>query len=55
MRSNYFNRNKQPWTGPELILINTDQIKQEISQQDSELLNLLSSDENAFRLLTGSV
>ena len=45
---------RESWSAPELLIINTDQIKQEISQQDTELLNLLASDENSFRLLTGS-
>lgn len=45
---------RESWSAPQLILINTEQIKQEISQQDTELLNLLASDENSFRLLTGS-
>lgn len=48
------NHKKQPWSAPQLLIINTDQIQQEISQQDTELLNLLASDENSFRLLTGS-
>ena len=43
------------WHTSAVVDINTEQIKQEISQQDAELLNLLASDDNSFRLLTGSV
>lgn len=43
------------WQTPAVVDINAEHIKQEISQQDTELLNLLASDENSFRLLTGSV
>lgn len=43
------------WQTPAIVDIDAVQIKQEISQQDAELLNLLASDENSFRLLTGSV
>lgn len=42
------------WQTPAVVDINAEQIKQEISQQDTELLNLLASDENSFRLLSGS-
>lgn len=48
------NTSLKTWTAPAILDINTAKIKQEISQQDTELLNLLASDENSFRLLTGS-
>lgn len=43
------------WQTPVVVDINAEHIKQEISQQDTELLNLLASDENSFRLLSGTV
>ena len=46
---------KESWSAPLLTQLYTDNIRQEISEQDSELLNLLANDKNAFRLLTGSV
>jgi hypothetical protein len=54
MRFNYFNRNKKNWSTPILIQINIELVKQEINQQDAELLNLIATDENTFRLLSGS-
>jgi hypothetical protein len=54
MRSNYLNRNKKIWSTPILIQINIELIKQQINQQDAELLNLIATDENTFRLLSGS-
>lgn len=48
------NKPLKMWQTPAVIDINTAQIKQEINQQDTELLNLLASGENSFRLLSGS-
>jgi hypothetical protein len=49
-----YNKSKIIWSSPLLIEINTELIKQEINQQDAELLNLIATDENTFRLLSGS-
>lgn len=49
------NKSLKMWQTPAVVDISAEQIKQEISQQDTELFNLLTSDENSFRLLTGSV
>lgn len=48
------NKSLKMWQTPAVVDISAEQIKQEISQQDAELLNLLASDENSFRLLSGS-
>jgi hypothetical protein len=48
------NTSLKTWTTPAILDINSAKIKQEISQQDAELLSLLASDENSFRLLSGS-
>lgn len=53
--NNLENTSLKTWTAPAILDINTSKIKQEISQQDTELLNLLASDENSFRLFSGSL
>lgn len=50
---NTFNE-KKIWNTPVIEDLNIELIKQNISQQDLEILNLLASDEKAFRLLSGS-
>lgn len=46
---------KKKWIRPVLTDLDTEIIKQEINQQENELLLIMASDENAFRLLTGSI
>jgi len=48
------NTTKQPWVTPELIVIDVKLINQQAMDQEAELLNYLATDENAFRLFTGS-
>ena len=45
---------KKIWITPVIEDLNINKIKQELTQQDLELLDLLTKDENAFRLFTGS-
>lgn len=45
---------KKPWTVPVLENLDLNIIKQDLLQQESELLGLLSQNDTAFRLLTGS-
>lgn len=45
---------KLPWTTPQVVELDIKRINQQMDQQEMELMNLLATDENAFRLLTGS-
>lgn len=49
------NTPKLPWVTPELIVIDVKLINQQAMDQEAELLNYLATDENAFRLFSGSV
>lgn len=49
------NKSLKMWQTPVIVEINIDQIKQEVSQMDAALINLLTNDETSFRLLTGSL
>ena len=46
---------KKTWSAPAIEDLDINVIKQEVSQQDMEVLDLLTKNENAFKLLTGSV
>lgn len=48
------NTPKQPWVTPELIVIDVKLINQQAMDQEAELLNYLATDENAFKLFSGS-
>lgn len=48
------NTPKQPWVTPELVVIDVKLINQQAMDQEAELLNYLATDENAFKLFTGS-
>lgn len=48
------NTPKLPWVTPELIVIDVKLINQQAMDQEAELLNYLATDENAFKLFTGS-
>jgi hypothetical protein len=54
MNTQYTTQDKKAWITPIVEDLNIQLIKQTINQQDVEILNLLASDEKAFRLLTGS-
>ena len=54
MNTQYTPQDKKAWITPVIEDLNIKLIKQNISQQDLEILNLLATDENAFRLLSGS-
>jgi hypothetical protein len=45
---------KLPWVKPELIVLDVKLINQQAMDQEAELLNYLATDENAFKLFTGS-
>ncbi|MFM8256431.1 MAG: tail fiber domain-containing protein [Bacteroidota bacterium] len=45
---------KLPWVTPEIIVIDVNLINQQAMDQEAELLNYLATDENAFRLFSGS-
>ena len=49
------NTPKLPWVAPELIVIDVKLINQQAMDQEAELLNYLATDENAFKLFSGSV
>ena len=46
---------KLPWITPMVVDLNIKRITQQMNEQDIELMKLLTNDENAFRLFTGSV
>ncbi len=48
------NTPKQPWVTPELVVIDVKLINQQAMDQEAELLNYLATDENAFKLFSGS-
>ena len=48
------NQEKLPWTTPQVVELDIKRINQQMDQQEMELMNLMATDENAFRLLTGS-
>jgi hypothetical protein len=54
MNTNQYTEVKKAWITPAIENLDQHIIKQEINQQDMDLINLLASDEKAFRLLTGS-
>ncbi len=45
---------RQDWTTPKLVVLDVNLINQEAIDQEAELLNYLATDENAFKLFTGS-
>lgn len=45
---------KLPWVKPELIVLDVKLINQQAMDQEAELLNYLATDENAFKLFSGS-
>lgn len=45
---------KLPWVTPEIIVIDVNLINQQAMDQEAELLNYLATDENAFKLFSGS-
>jgi len=45
---------KLPWVKPELVVLDVKLINQQAMDQEAELLNYLATDENAFKLFTGS-
>lgn len=54
MSTNQNTEAKKSWITPAIEDLDQHIIQQEINQQDMDLINLLASDEKAFRLLTGS-
>lgn len=46
---------KLPWVKPELIVLDVKLINQQAMDQEAELLNYLATDENAFKLFSGSL
>lgn len=52
--SSQLRNTKQPWVTPQLVVIDVNLINQQAMEQETELLNLLANDENAFRLFSGS-
>jgi hypothetical protein len=44
----------QDWTTPKLVVLDVNLINQEAIDQEAKLLNYLATDENTFKLFTGS-
>ena len=45
---------KKSWVTPEIIVIDVNLINQQAMDQEAGLLNYLATDENAFKLFSGS-
>lgn len=45
---------RQDWVTPKLMVLDINLINQQALDQEAELLNYLATDENAFKLFTGS-
>jgi hypothetical protein len=45
---------RQGWTTSKLVVLDVNLINQEAIDQEAELLNYLATDENTFKLFTGS-